>query len=196
MRRFVIRPLLALMLLAALVTAGFFVRGWWRYDRATFETDSFEQLVYSGWRLSVTSVSGAIQLSWRTREIRFSTKQDLDQLVATVERGWKWESGAIGDFQAPHLGDRHWDGPLDWRGFGFGVFEETRRARAYVIGQGTVETPGWFVFAVLAVPPVIWLLAIARKRRRLRRLRCKACGYDLRESEDGCPECGRSAETA
>jgi hypothetical protein len=49
------------------------------------------------------------------------------------------------------------------------------------------------VFAVLAVGVGWSYLAIQRERRTARRRaagQCVACGYDLRESPERCPECG------
>lgn len=51
--------------------------------------------------------------------------------------------------------------------------------------------PHWALGAPLAVPPLLWGLGMWRRWRRTRRGLCAACGYDLRESRDRCPECGK-----
>lgn len=56
-----------------------------------------------------------------------------------------------------------------------------------------VIVPYWFLFAALALLPILWSRAEIRTRRANRRKRlgcCSACGYDLRASPERCPECG------
>ena len=50
--------------------------------------------------------------------------------------------------------------------------------------------PLWPAAAGAAVLPLGWVVVYARRRRRARRGRCLACGYDLRASPQRCPECG------
>ena len=53
-----------------------------------------------------------------------------------------------------------------------------------------IGLPYWFLI-LIPLPPLAWLLW---RRRRLRQRRaggrCLSCGYDLRGSDDRCPECG------
>ena len=57
----------------------------------------------------------------------------------------------------------------------------------------------WVITAPLGLFALVGLLQLARARRmtrirlRLRAGQCLACGYDLRESPERCPECGREA---
>jgi hypothetical protein len=55
--------------------------------------------------------------------------------------------------------------------------------------------PHWFLAAVFVSPALArFLTGTARKRRRLARGLCPACGYDLTGNVSGvCPECGADA---
>ena len=53
-----------------------------------------------------------------------------------------------------------------------------------------------FLVAVFAPLPLMDVMLIRRRRRRIRRAtagQCIACGYDLRASPEKCPECGADA---
>lgn len=55
------------------------------------------------------------------------------------------------------------------------------------------KVPHWFVALVFAVAPALWGRRAWLTRRAGKRLRarlCVACGYDIRESGERCPECG------
>jgi hypothetical protein len=60
----------------------------------------------------------------------------------------------------------------------------------------TLMLPAWPLALVLAVLPLWWVRVFwwyRRRERRSRKRQCVACGYDLRESPERCPECGRVA---
>jgi hypothetical protein len=50
--------------------------------------------------------------------------------------------------------------------------------------------PCWFSVLVSALVPLGWLARARRVRRGRRMNLCPACGYDLRASNERCPECG------
>jgi len=54
--------------------------------------------------------------------------------------------------------------------------------------------PPWLLIISALVPPLLWSAVRWRRvrehRRRVRLGLCLACGYDLRESPEKCPECG------
>ena len=59
------------------------------------------------------------------------------------------------------------------------------------------EVPYSYFTLLTAVIPTLWLLTTNRRRRRDRLARglCPTCGFDLRASQDRCPECGTPMPT-
>lgn len=66
--------------------------------------------------------------------------------------------------------------------FAFGESESPRTGSI-----STLAVPHWFLALLLAILPAIWL---RRWRDRIPPGHCLQCGYDLRASEERCPECG------
>jgi len=56
-----------------------------------------------------------------------------------------------------------------------------------------LAVPLWLPVLLFAVPPLLYLRRIMRRRRRLRVGLCPTCGYDLRATPTQCPECGTPA---
>jgi hypothetical protein len=52
----------------------------------------------------------------------------------------------------------------------------------------------WAVFVAAASPLLFMALGGVRRRRRVARGLCSACGYDLRATPDRCPECAYLAK--
>ena len=56
-----------------------------------------------------------------------------------------------------------------------------------------IVLPWWFIATLTATPPALAARRLRQRRRRTARVRaglCGRCGYDLRASEERCPECG------
>lgn len=53
-----------------------------------------------------------------------------------------------------------------------------------------ILAPHWFLVVLSAVLPACWAAQHHRLRRRIRLGLCMRCGYDLRASNERCPECG------
>lgn len=53
-----------------------------------------------------------------------------------------------------------------------------------------IVVPIWSIVLVFGAFPVLRAIQWRRRRFAARRGHCRKCGYDLRASEDRCPECG------
>ena len=65
--------------------------------------------------------------------------------------------------------------------------------RGWGIRMTVIYFPLPFLVALFAPLPLVDLIRIRRRRRRVRRLAaglCVRCGYDLRATPQKCPECG------
>jgi hypothetical protein len=129
---------------------------------------------------------------------------DVSQWGQLAVKYKKMGSSGLGAFQ--------WEVPSKLLGLGwrvedrpFYLVKDTDRGGAMAWGptpSGTMPSilfmfayqslviPWWWALALIGFPWLIWL----RRRRLLRRREqlglCLACGYDLRESRERCPECG------
>ena len=79
-----------------------------------------------------------------------------------------------------------------WLGFRYLSGGGTYRGMVYHI----VGIPFWILIPPTAVLPALWFYLRRRQHDRVKFGHCLACGYDLRESKDKCPECGAAVSAA
>jgi hypothetical protein len=86
------------------------------------------------------------------------------------------------------------DGGLAANRLGFRFFDKSTHLSFGQSGPYDVERragvifPYWFIGAISAILPVIWMVRTIRKPHSAGV--CPKCGYDLRATPDRCPECG------
>jgi hypothetical protein len=140
---------------------------------------------------------------WRVTYDALERSRGFDPVDAYGAPGW---SVAAGDaLEPPKVAPRvmpiwswHTTDPAklsEWEGLGFAWTSASLDPVLAMDGRlRAVTFPLWFPAAAFAAPPVLSL--VRRLYRRLRRPRpglCPRCGYDLRATPDGCPECGMAA---
>ena len=63
-------------------------------------------------------------------------------------------------------------------------------------GVGALKLPLWIPTLAFAIGSINFILIPLHRRRKRKKLGlCVKCGYDLRGSEERCPECGTEFET-
>jgi hypothetical protein len=57
-------------------------------------------------------------------------------------------------------------------------------------GGWSVFVPDWLPLLLTGLLPILWLVGMIQRSRRVTQSLCSTCGYDLRATPDRCPECG------
>jgi hypothetical protein len=129
------------------------------------------------------------------------------EFQAGAAKGQMWAYGASeppGVFRGTlGFGTERFAPPTDPRKWGYGPREIPYHfdVAGFAAGSGPYATvpgrsadvvivPCWAVTLAMLLPPMLMLLRVRRKRKRLGENLCPACGYDLRATPDRCPECG------
>ncbi|HQY88038.1 MAG TPA: hypothetical protein PK402_05225 [Tepidisphaeraceae bacterium] len=194
MRRWLIRIFITACTGIGLLIGALFVRSFWIED---------ELIVGSGYQDGFTFYS-------LNRGLHFSSRWSYELVPAQrdLDHTFDFERDSTGRpyFRGPWKIEHHFLQPgdsfiyymSDTRNFRFGIKKEVNATyehsdyRALLVSY-RVALPHWMLFAVLNIPLCGKAATIIMRRRRQRRSQmnlCMACGYDLRASNDLCPECG------
>lgn len=99
-----------------------------------------------------------------------------------AERGGRWSYGVMHLVFTYKYGHRLAGAGWAWRD----INEPTQ----VIFSVHTIALPYWLLVGILAIAPARYGFHTIRQNRRARHGKCQACGYDLRASNDRCPECG------
>ncbi|HEX5243492.1 MAG TPA: zinc ribbon domain-containing protein [Tepidisphaeraceae bacterium] len=171
----------AISLLLCVTTAVLWVRSYVASDGITYCRD------LGGHR------EGGIDASWDSSWFAFGFGRTLRQRRGGTKLGWRWLHS-----KAEPISEDAIDA-----GFGSLLPAQIRWPGIRVRWTRRVMGPGdtiWtfqivirlaILFLLTAILPIFWLARRLVARRRIHSTsRCIHCGYDLRASNDRCPECG------
>ena len=125
---------------------------------------------------------------------------ELGEVLITQVGAWRgsghplvgYSRIAVSDFERGRVGKGPYVGHY-WRGFQWS-YRPDRPALSVSGASYGIRVPHWFVLFTLLLLPVSrsvgHVRAARRTRNRVRRGRCRRCGYDCRATSDRCPECG------
>jgi hypothetical protein len=183
MKRRLFNFLIGFSLLLCVATAGMWVRSYFVTDMLVVATDRPTATGWTDFRYTVKAGKGLVGLD------RVSSAWPTSVFAAHGPPA----NGAFLHHQPSSspmwssFGLEH----TRWNKIGFG-YHEWGAGSSYSLL--TIIVPLWLVLSITAILPGIWLyhkLREYRHRLRCRRLGlCTKCGYDLRASNDKCPECG------
>ena len=177
------RTVLAILLLVAVGVVVFRV-----LDRRG-RVDRFEHARAGGRMVWVNSMGGLVQVvaagPWpEPKSVRWIRNQTVEQ--------WNRDTSGIIMIDRRELSRNRFLGIV--RGNAYAVSGADVKPVGPVVPFVMVFAPHWLIAATCALPPLIWVAAVAPKRLRLLRRKrlglCLECGYDLLESPGRCPECG------
>jgi hypothetical protein len=164
----------ALSLLLCVATVGWWARSYWRYDALNYADNPeyrFQIYAFRGlFGCSASWVTGPVSERWLSRHSA-SWWRDRSPVSIMSSRNDTWYGFSLNN--TTYLMDL-WDEK-----------SQTRRV--------AVTVPCWLPALLLALPPGMWAVQSARRRRMRRQagVFCLTCGYDLRATPDRCPECGK-----
>jgi len=162
--------LAAISLLICVATGALWVRTFWRSDR--FQLGDHQRILTTNHRIIIiySSRPYSTRVPFVSGPASYKVSQAFGPFWGFIGRppGGEPRYGALGFFYASAT-----------------LNPQLPSQFTYIV------IPFWFIFALFAVLPIVWL-----KRRRggyAPRL-CPTCGYDLRAAPERCPECGTVCE--
>ena len=208
MRRLWRGLLVAGSLVALAVTLAAIARSYYVVDRIHWTTATAEPLTpraqtFAKRRGIAQPTYVAHQRSWsiglmrgRIVVTRYATREPMGEEDQAFKRDFLDRTIWGHDHNPPRAEQDGWQAGFFGR-LGFGYLERTSPTRL-LADYRRVAVPLWTVALLTAIAPLVWLMRAVRLRRRRRRGRCLACGYDLRGNPDGrrCPECGMIPQEA
>lgn len=191
MKRRAIQSLFVMGLLLTLTAAFFSVRSFWAWEavRVARQWADGDWRTYAYANLSVDC--GQVQLLLRHHRRTYAqTRIDNDSFQPTGFVAFHFVADA--DPSSVRRGDP--DAP-PWERLGFHYHTEAYWLNPTPgLSEREVDVPAWFVVLALAgltAIPYARLRRDARRRMRVARGLCLACGYELRGADhERCPECG------
>jgi hypothetical protein len=143
------------------------------------------------------AAGGSETLAWSKAGRLGVTRSYPGEAGIRTRAGWELNTSTLVEPGGTAFAKGH---PFHYRAIGFELASYDPAARTSwapgfhgsKIRYWVAAVPHWFVVAVLAVPPALWLRRRQRERRAARVGHCPRCGYDLTANVSGtCPECGR-----
>ena len=198
----------AVSLLLCLTFCALVAVSYWRVDeytalRQTWETPDD----WRGRQVSAHAVRGRWVVRWGYNAVHLA--HAAGEATAADVAAMRADAAARGGWSFRHTGYAltgrstivlvvNAGRPLGER-FGFTWYHDATSTPFRASAWTNVVTPAWISAAipfVLTILPACWLRAALRRRRLGRVGLCPACGYDLRASPGGCPECGVGRDAA
>ena len=191
LRRGLMDAITVLSLLLAIAAAW----GWWRSHQGIYRVAVLERMTgdvtaVSRLMLQVHSYNGslALQVAWDDYTDSSRVTEDRQFLRDRLAEGWDyWRRDGLANEDLPPMVQ-----PAALRLGFYGeadAWEEPGQHSWYM----AFLAPYWALTSLFLLMGIAGAASIATRTRRDRRRRglCLSCGYDLRESSDRCPECGR-----
>lgn len=184
-------------MLALVAMCVLWVRSYWAADYASVADVRRVSRTGKHWRaIGAASKRGAIAVY---RDVETVDHHGVDVRDRSPPQGFRFGSGPA-RASALRLSGRQ---PSSWNRLGFQFRRDVGR------GDGSkadnwhdnwhLVLPYWFLAALAALLPGLWLVSYRRRSllaSRLRRGLCGRCGYDLRGTPGRCPECGDARQHA
>jgi hypothetical protein len=198
-RRFLARAGSATLLLLLAAICLLWVRSYNASDRVAWTSSDRNHGKNHLTIAAFDSAKGAVEVSWsnyhaltadeppRVKRFYHVESWAMSPMERRLEDGWRKDIAGFGmmhDFVDKQIRTiREEEMRRSARLFEIPMITESRRS---------IWMPHWFLVLVFGMVPMKKIYRWSKSRHRRKRGLCEGCGYDLRESSDACPECGRT----